>query len=140
MSAMTLAQVRGKLASWLGGSEACLDAPKVAELSAMISAIDDSLAQPAQRAQKAVDVQAVMRDAAVWMPSAVESQRVREAGAAISKLIDALIPFSHPDLCKVLPGNTLGGQSPVFGRDKALLTIGDFQRAAAALAGIKVAS
>ncbi len=87
---MTLAQVRDKLTSWLGGSEACLDAPKVAELSAMISAIDDSLAQPAQRAQKAVDVQAVMRDAAVWMPSAVESQRVREASAVVSGLIDAL--------------------------------------------------
>ena len=55
MSTMTLEQVRDELASWLGGSEACLDAPKVAELSAMISAIDAYLAQPAQ----AVDVGAI---------------------------------------------------------------------------------
>ena len=36
-----------------------------------------------------VDVLAVMRDAAAWMPNVVEAQRVREASAAVAELIEA---------------------------------------------------
>lgn len=50
--AMTLRDTRDTLASWLGGSEACLDAPKVALLSQMVAACDAHTTQPAQ----AVDV------------------------------------------------------------------------------------
>ena len=56
-----------------------------------------------------------------------ENQRLREA----------LRPFAHPDLREILSGNRCGGASIVFGRNKALLTINDFVRADAALAGGK---
>ena len=38
--AMTLEQVRDRLASWYGGSEACLDVDACAEIGDMIAAID----------------------------------------------------------------------------------------------------
>ena len=53
------------------------------------------------------------------------------------RLREALRPFAHPDLREILSGNRCGGASIVFGRNKALLTINDFVRADAALAGGK---
>jgi hypothetical protein len=59
---MTLEQVRDTLASWLGGSEACLDTRKVALLESMIAACDPHLAQPAQ----SVDVGAIRELVTEW--------------------------------------------------------------------------
>lgn len=53
--------------------------------------------------------------------------------AEVERLREALRPFAHPDLCKQVSGNKQGDDSPVFGRDKATLTLGDFRRARAAL-------
>lgn len=53
--------------------------------------------------------------------------------ATIERLRKGLAPFAHPDLSKTLGGNIEGDASPVFGRDKAKLTLGDFRRAALAL-------
>jgi hypothetical protein len=46
--AMTIKSVRDRLASWYGGSEACLDVKACAELGDMIAALDAHLTQPAQ--------------------------------------------------------------------------------------------
>ena len=46
---------------------------------------------------------------------------------------DALRPFAHPALSRLLGGNVQGDESPVYGREDALLKIGDFKRAAEAL-------
>ena len=51
----------------------------------------------------------------------------------IKELSEALEPFSHPDLHLIFGGNVQGDNSPVFQRNKAMLTIGDFRRAADAL-------
>jgi len=48
-------------------------------------------------------------------------------------LREALEPFAHPDLCETLGGNVQGDYSPVYGRNKAILRIGDFRRARARL-------
>lgn len=50
------------------------------------------------------------------------------------RLREALAPFSHPDLSEKLGGNHKGDESPVFARNKALLTLGNFRQARAALA------
>jgi hypothetical protein len=52
----------------------------------------------------------------------------------IADLEDALRPFAHPDLCKMLSGNVKGDASIVFQRDNAFLRIGDFARAQKLLA------
>lgn len=49
-------------------------------------------------------------------------------------LVKALKPFAHPDLAKMLPNNAGQPDAPVFGRDKALLTLADFRRAVDAVA------
>jgi hypothetical protein len=51
----------------------------------------------------------------------------------IAALREALEPFAHPDLCETLGGNVQGDDSPVYGRNKAILRIGDFRRARARL-------
>ena len=50
------------------------------------------------------------------------------------EMLKAIIkPFAHPDLSKMLGGNAEGDKSPVFQRDKAMLTIGDFKKAKEAI-------
>jgi len=61
------------------------------------------------------------------------AERWRHADTENVRLRAALEPFAHPDLCRPLGGNMVGGDSPVFGRNDALLTLADFQRARAAL-------
>lgn len=56
-----------------------------------------------------------------------------EMAFEIERLRAALRPFAHPDLCKALSANTRGDESPIYGRNGATLTLGDFRRAAAAL-------
>jgi len=51
------------------------------------------------------------------------------------RLREALKPFAQDDLCKQLTGNAQGDESPIFGRDKAMLYLGDFRRAKQALKG-----
>lgn len=50
--------------------------------------------------------------------------------AEIFQLRQALRPFAHPDLSMVTSGNVQGGSSPVFQRNRAVLRIGDFKKAA----------
>lgn len=52
--------------------------------------------------------------------------------AECAKLREALSPFGHPDLAKKVVGQEYD-ESPVFGRDKALLLRSDFIRAQEAL-------
>lgn len=54
--------------------------------------------------------------------------------AKIAALVKALEPFAHPDLARTLAGNVEGDASPIFGRDRAILKLGDFKQARAALA------
>lgn len=49
----------------------------------------------------------------------------------------ALEPFSHDDLCEQLGGNVQGENSPIFGRNRAVLVLGNFRRARAALVAHK---
>lgn len=51
----------------------------------------------------------------------------------IKAVLEALEPFAHPDLAKSLGGNIEKDESPVFGRDKALLRIKHFKAVRAAL-------
>ena len=53
--------------------------------------------------------------------------------AQVATLREALGPFAHEDLRALMSGNISGDSSPVYGRNNATLTIGDFKRAAAAL-------
>ena len=46
----------------------------------------------------------------------------------------ALEPFAHPDLLKMTGGQCQGDDSPVYGRDNAVLKLGHFRAAARALA------
>ena len=59
-----------------------------------------------------------------------------EAIATVVELIAATKPFAHADLCKQLPGNSQGDDSPIYCRDKAVLKLGDFRKAASAVARI----
>jgi hypothetical protein len=58
---------------------------------------------------------------------------VEEVDTVIERLRSALAPFSHPDLSAIL-GGTKDSTSIVFQRNCAILRIGDFEKAAAALA------
>lgn len=55
----------------------------------------------------------------------------------VKELEEALKPFSHPAFRRLLGGNVQGDASPIYGREDAILTIGDFKRAAEALEGGK---
>ena len=50
------------------------------------------------------------------------------------ELLAALEPFSVEIFSTALSGNVQGDDSPVFGRNGALLTLGDFRRARTATA------
>ena len=62
----------------------------------------------------------------------IEIERLRQKAADLEK---ALEPFSHPDLCAERGGNVQGPESPVYGRDKAVLLLGHFQKAREMLNG-----
>jgi hypothetical protein len=68
--AMTLEMVRDRLASWYGGSEACLDVKACAELGDMIAALNTHLTQPAQSVDvervAAIGYEAWMDDPGLW--------------------------------------------------------------------------
>jgi len=55
-------------------------------------------------------------------------QHIKDQETKIQGLVEGLEPFDHPDLRKIFSGNAQGDDSPVFGRNKAILTIGDFKR------------
>lgn len=69
----------------------------------------------------------------------VPTSRQRDQTEALLAGKRALEPFTHPDLSRATSGNIEGDASPVFGRDRAILTLGHFRLAAAALAAINVA-
>lgn len=48
-------------------------------------------------------------------------------------IIEALKPFTHPDLLVSLGGNVEGDDSPVYGRNKAILKLKHFRNAAKSL-------
>lgn len=61
--------------------------------------------------------------------NARQRQRIQRLTGLLEKADLAIRPFAHEDLCKFTGGNVQGGDSPVFGRDKAILTLADFWRA-----------
>lgn len=66
-----------------------------------------------------------------------QSLRANTAEADNAALRAALEPFSHDDLCEQLGGNVQGENSPIFGRNRAVLVLGNFRRARAALVAHK---
>ncbi len=54
--------------------------------------------------------------------------------AVNAKLVAALLPFCAEQFATPYRGNVEGDDSPVYARPPAILTIGDFRRARAALA------
>jgi hypothetical protein len=56
------------------------------------------------------------------------------AANVLSELAEAAKPFAHPDLSYLFSSNVQGNASPIFQRNKAILTIGDVKRLQAALA------
>ncbi len=48
----------------------------------------------------------------------------------------ALAAFANPKFCETLSGNVQGDKSPIYERNGAVLKLGDFNRAAAALAAL----
>jgi len=55
--------------------------------------------------------------------------RVEELEQQAERLANALEVFAHDDLCRDVGGSAWGADSVVFGRDNALLTLGDFRAA-----------
>jgi hypothetical protein len=53
--------------------------------------------------------------------------------AAAPVLRQALRAFAHPDLSAGIHGGAINPEQPIYGRDKAVLKLGDFQTAAAIL-------
>ena len=75
-----------------------------------------------------------------FVETGLHTSDVAELTAAVKRLEaknarfrDALKPFAHDDLCALLFGNSTGNESIVFQRNDAVLTIGDFMAARAAL-------
>ena len=66
----------------------------------------------------------------------LERGRAEKAEAQVKMLAEALEPFGHNDLCKIVGGQERE-ESPVFGRDEATLRRRDFIKAREALAKIK---
>jgi hypothetical protein len=86
--------------------------------------------QPVARAWH--DRDAIERDGnAAFIVEAVNSHD--RLTAEVGRLREALKPFTHPDFRKVMSNNVEGADSPIFGREGAILTLGDFERAAKAL-------
>lgn len=67
---------------------------------------------------------------------AAKEVELLESRATVARLREALLPFSHADLREIHSNNVEGISSPVFGRNNAKLLIGDFCRAADALASL----
>ena len=63
--------------------------------------------------------------------------RAEAAEAKAKRLMAALVPFAHPDLCKLTGGTAQGADSPLYARDKATLFIRDFRLAASLTAELK---
>jgi len=69
--------------------------------------------------------------ASVFRESADVITALRAENAALRV---ALEPFAHDDLCEQLGGNAEDNASPVYARNRAMLTLGNFRQARAALA------
>lgn len=62
-----------------------------------------------------------------------DAREIQALDERVRALEAALAPFTHPDLCEQFGGNVEGAESPVFGRNKAVLRLKDFRSARAAL-------
>lgn len=62
--------------------------------------------------------------------------QLTEKDAALARFVEVLKPFAHPDLSKLTSNNVQGQNSPVFGRDGAVLYIKDFASAASVLGSL----
>jgi hypothetical protein len=69
------------------------------------------------------------------LQSALDAADIEGLVERVEQLEKALKPFCHPDFRRLLSGNVQGLNSPVFGRDRAYLTIGDFVQANDAITG-----
>ena len=70
-------------------------------------------------------------------PNDYDKVRLCPVHAQVDALVEALLPFAHPDLAQIVGGNVQGDRSPVFRKNAAVLTIGDFSRAKQALAAVQ---
>jgi hypothetical protein len=71
------------------------------------------------------------RHAAAEMALAAEEE-IERLKAENAALVKALAPFIQDGFQSTLGGNAQGDESPVYGREKSLLRLGDFRRAKAA--------
>lgn len=60
-------------------------------------------------------------------------ERAERAEAEAAKLREALRPFAHDAFQDALSGQIQGDDSPMWGRQGQVLTLGDFRRARAAI-------
>jgi len=58
-----------------------------------------------------------------------DAARIEDLEQKLEKCKAVLRPFTQDDLCKSTSSTIQGDNSPVFGRDKAMLTLGDFRKA-----------
>lgn len=105
------------------------------DLRAKLAAAEQETVDAQQEAARRTQERAEAEGDAIMKGAACSSLRAQLAAAreVIAKKDEALLPFTHPDLSRLHSNTVEKDASPVYGRDKALLTIGDFKRAAAAL-------
>lgn len=65
-----------------------------------------------------------------YSKSDIYASILSQQAQALAEAREALKPFAHEDLCKVLGGNVYGEESIFFQRDKAILRLKDTNRAA----------
>jgi len=68
---------------------------------------------------------------------AAANERAESYKQVAEELGKAITPFTHHDLCEQLGGNSQGDDSPVFGRNKAILKLGYFRIATESLAKLE---
>jgi len=105
------------------------DSGKFAELcyyAGVLEAKTDAMEKKLERQSKRIRYLEGATNHAVGTPLS----RARQENTVLRK---ALHPFVHPDLCCELGGNVQGNDSPIYARNKAILTLGDFRAARSAL-------
>lgn len=102
---------------------------KAVEIEARLMLTEQKLANAEKRAETAE--RALKRADHLFTTT---NNKLADVERQLAQMREAIKPFTHKDLCKPTSGCKTDS-SPVFGRDKALLLLGDFRRAADALNG-----
>jgi len=109
---------------------------RVADLEVALSLSDSNTQEAQERAEKAEGERDEAREvlADTGAEAEILRQCVTDAEADVKRLREAVAPFAHPDLQRLMSGCQYGDDSIVFQRCDAVLKIGDFRKAADALA------